>query len=54
MAGQIESVVHLIDGDELEVQDTVDETRRSTSLEQWSRGEFDTPLDLVVGNLQVE
>jgi uncharacterized protein YlzI (FlbEa/FlbD family) len=27
--GQIESVIHFIDGDELEVQDTVDEIERA-------------------------
>ena len=29
MAGQIESVIHFIDGDELDVQDTVDEIDRA-------------------------
>ena len=29
MAGKIESVIHFIDGDELEVQDTVDEIDRA-------------------------
>ncbi len=29
MAGQFESVIHFIDGDELEVQDTVDEIDRA-------------------------
>ncbi len=29
MAGQIESVIHFIDGDELEVEDTVDEIDRA-------------------------
>ena len=29
MAGQIESVIHFIDGDELEVKDTVDEIDRA-------------------------
>ncbi len=29
MEGQIESVIHFIDGDELEVQDTVDEIERA-------------------------
>jgi uncharacterized protein YlzI (FlbEa/FlbD family) len=29
VAGQIESVIHFIDGDELDVQDTVDEIDRA-------------------------